>query len=291
MVRSAIKRAGGQLGPEVEEHFSKALAKAGQRSRRSIKRDTQRAKTCVVLSEIVGTSLDQGDEIDALAKLPEAEQRKLAERAKAGGKVTAKHTAKLLRRREREVELAAATEAAAQALGKKLYGVIYADPPWRYSNPPMGDVTRAIENHYQTMALDQIKALKVPAADDCALFLWATIPLLDAAIEVLAAWGFKYKSAIVWQKDRAGTGYWVRGQAELLLIATRGNVPAPAPGEQPPAVVEAPRGRHSEKPNVFAEMIERLFPNVPKLEMFARKRRPGWGVWGNEIRREAEDAA
>jgi N6-adenosine-specific RNA methylase IME4 len=133
------------------------------------------------------------------------------------------------------------------------------------------------------MALDDIKALKIPAAEDCVLFLWATIPMLPEAHAVMDAWGFTYKSAIVWVKDKAGIGYWVRGQAEMLLIGTRGDVPAPGPGNQPDAVIEAPRGRHSEKPEVFAEEIERLYPNVPKLEMFARAVRFGWGAWGNEV--------
>jgi N6-adenosine-specific RNA methylase IME4 len=147
----------------------------------------------------------------------------------------------------------------------------------------MGEVARAIEQHYPTMELDKICALPVPAAADCVLFLWATVPMLPQALAVMAAWGFTYKSAIAWVKDRVGTGYWVRGQCELLLIGTRGNVPAPAPGEQPPAVIEAPRGRHSEKPDIFADEIARLFPNVPKLEMFARKQRPNWDCHGNEI--------
>jgi N6-adenosine-specific RNA methylase IME4 len=187
------------------------------------------------------------------------------------------------RRHDREVELADSTAAASRALGKKLYGVIYADPPWRYDNVPMGDVARQNEQHYPSMALDDIKALLVPAADDCVLFLWATVPLLPEAIEAMRAWGFTYKSSSTWVKDKAGTGYWVRGIVEHLLIGRRGDVPSPAPGDQYPGVIEAPRGRHSEKPDIFAEHIERLFPNVPKLEMFAREKRDGWDVWGNEV--------
>jgi N6-adenosine-specific RNA methylase IME4 len=285
--KSAKAKSARQNGDKAADRYTKDAAKKTGKSERSVQREIERANKIAAIADAVGTSLDAGDELDALAKLPDSAQRDLILRAKAGKKVTARHEAKLLRRKEREVELAEATEAASQALGKKLYGLIYADPAWRYSNPPMGDVARANENHYQTQALDDIKALKLPAADDCALFMWATIPLLDAAIATIEAWGLKYKSAVIWEKDRAGTGYWIRGQVEVLMIATRGNVPAPAPGEQFPALVKAPRGRHSEKPNVFAEMIERLFPNVPKLEMFARKRRPGWDVWGNE----AEDAA
>jgi N6-adenosine-specific RNA methylase IME4 len=136
---------------------------------------------------------------------------------------------------------------------------------------------------YPSMALDQIKALRVPAADHCVLFLWATVPLLPEAIEVMKAWGFTYKSSSTWVKDKAGTGYWVRGIVEHLLIGRRGDVPSPAPGDQFPGVIQARRKGHSEKPDIFAAHIERLFPNVPKLEMFARKARPGWDVWGNEV--------
>ena len=96
-------------------------------------------------------------------------------------------------------------------------------------------------------------------------------------------WGFEYKSAHIWAKPKRGTGYWGRENAELLLIATRGEVPAPAPGEQLPYLVAAPPGEPSEKPKVFAGMIERHFPNTPKCEMFARKPRDGWDSWGNEV--------
>jgi N6-adenosine-specific RNA methylase IME4 len=106
--------------------------------------------------------------------------------------------------------------------------------------------------------------------------------MLLEALRVMEAWGFTYRSHIAWVKDRIGTGYWVRNRHELLLIGTRGDVPAPAPGDQPESFFEAPRGQHSEKPAAVYEMIERLFPNVPKLEMFARDRREGWEVWGVE---------
>jgi hypothetical protein len=99
----------------------------------------------------------------------------------------------------------------------------------------------------------------------------------------MATWGFTYKSTWYWEKIRCGgMGYWAINCIEELLIGTRGNVPAPSPGEQPPQVTHLPRGRHSEKPDVFAGYIEKLYPNVPKLEMFAREARHGWDVWGNE---------
>jgi N6-adenosine-specific RNA methylase IME4 len=187
---------------------------------------------------------------------------------------------KRARRQERELELAGKI----MALPDKRYGVIAADPPWRFEvfNEDSGS-DRAAGNHYPTMDLAAIKAVPIPAADDCALFMWATVPMLPAALEVMAAWGFNYKSLIVWDKGRDGTGYWVRGRVEILLIGTRGNVPAPVPGEQPPQLITALRGRHSEKPAIVAEIIERLYPNIPKIELFARTRRDGWGAWGNEV--------
>jgi N6-adenosine-specific RNA methylase IME4 len=98
----------------------------------------------------------------------------------------------------------------------------------------------------------------------------------------MEAWGFSYKSQIVWVKNRIGTGYWFRSQHELLLVGTRGHIPAPAMGTQVPSVIEAPVGRHSEKPSVFYEVIERYFPTLPKIELYARGARPGWDVWGLE---------
>jgi N6-adenosine-specific RNA methylase IME4 len=206
-------------------------------------------------------------------------QRQRRWRAKQKGAV------KRTRRNEREHAMAERTITASQALVRTapLYGVIYADPPWRFE--PRSRITgmdRAADNHYPTMPLEEIKALPIPAAPDCVLFLCATAPMLPQALEVMAAWGFTYRTHMVWVKDRTGTGYWVRSRHELLLIGTRGEAPAPAPGDQPVSVVFASVTRHSSKPAEFAAMIERMFPNVPRIELFARVRRPGWDVWGDE---------
>ena len=223
------------------------------------------------------------DELDALAGLPEQVQRDLIELAQEGRKVSAKHTARALHREARERDLADATEAASRALGTKLAGVILTDDPTKFETwSERGKDMTSAENHYPTMTVDELKALPIPAAEDCVIFSWATVPMLPQALEIMAARGFTYKSAIFWIKDRTGTGYWTLNRVEILLIGTRGKIPAPAPGTQPPQVIEAPRGRHSEKPAVFAEIIENMFPNVPKLEMFARSARPGWNAWGNE---------
>lgn len=200
-----------------------------------------------------------------------------------GGRVSLDITAsdKKKRREERERELAAKQS----ALPDRRYGVIYADPEWRfevYSRETGMD--RAADNHYPTSTTDEICARPVYdiAADDCVLFLWATVPMLPDALRVMESWGFSYKSHCIWAKDRIGTGYWFRNQHEILLVGTRGNVPAPAMGTQVESLVDAPVGRHSEKPDIFYELIERYFPNLPKIELNARRSRPGWDAWGYE---------
>lgn len=185
-------------------------------------------------------------------------------------------------RAARERELAARQE----ALPGKRYGVIYADPEWRfevYSRETGMD--RAADNHYPTSETDAICARPVGdiAADDCVLFLWATVPMLPDALRVMGAWGFAYKSHCIWKKDRMGTGYWFRNWHELLLVGTKGDeLPAPAMGTQFPSVIDAPVGEHSEKPDAFYELIEAYFPSLPKIELNARRARSGWDRWGLE---------
>ena len=192
-----------------------------------------------------------------------------------------------IEKRDRRARLEAELGERQRALPDKRYGVILADPPWRFE--PYSRITgmdRAADNHYPTSALEEIKALAVAsiAARDCALFLWATVPMLPQALDVMATWGFAYKSSLAWAKDRIGTGYWARNKHELLLIGTRGHVPAPAMGTQAASLIAAPVGRHSEKPAVFYEIIELYFPSLPKIELHARSvvARPGWDVWGLE---------
>jgi N6-adenosine-specific RNA methylase IME4 len=163
------------------------------------------------------------------------------------------------------------------------YGVIYADPPWRYDFAASNN--RAIENQYPTMTVEELAALPVSDAADenCVLYLWATNPKLREALAIIDAWGFTYKTNLVWVKDRVGMGYWARQRHELLLVATKGNPSVPHESLRPDSVIEAPRSQHSAKPAEAAEIIERCFPRVPKVELFCRTPRDGWAVFGNEV--------
>jgi len=162
------------------------------------------------------------------------------------------------------------------------YSVLYADPPWRYDHNETPDL-RDVENHYPTMAVEDICALDAPAADDAVLFLWATNPKLLEAFEVMEAWGFTYRTNACWVKDRFGMGYYVRGQHELLLIGKRGNIRAPEPSNRPSSVLTAPRQKHSQKPDDFYDLIEGMYPGHDKVELFARRPREGWSSWGNQL--------
>ena len=222
-----------------------------------------------------------------IARAPAAAQRA----AVKGGRVVAKSVARKMkqergdaRRGEKLEKLTAANEKALPEA--KRYSVIYADPPWRYDEGTCADpAVRGIEANYPTMSDTEILGLPVSskiAAEDAILFLWSTSPMLYKAMHVIDAWGFAYKTCMVWVKDKIGMGHFVRQRHELLLFATRGKIPTPATTARNDSVVEAPRGKHSEKPEVFRELIEKMYPGVPKIEMFARGSSEGWETWGRE---------
>jgi len=162
-------------------------------------------------------------------------------------------------------------------LGK--YRVIYADPPWSYSN---SGFSQSAASQYPTMAIEDICALPVGdlAADECVLFLWATSPLLPEALRVMAAWGFEYKASRVWVKNRApGLGWFVNTRHEFLLIGVRGRG---HPKIKIDSVIEADVTGHSAKPHIVYEQIEQCYDG-PYIELFARNTREGWHSWGNEV--------
>jgi N6-adenosine-specific RNA methylase IME4/ParB-like chromosome segregation protein Spo0J len=279
---------GKQNRSQIESGFVKDTSAKTRRGRSTVARDVTRANKVPVLKQIVGTTLDKGDEIDALAKLPEDEQRKLAERAKSGERVSAKVRFKQVRRAERERELAQKTVAAARRLGQEpAASVIVIDWALKYETWSEKGQDRSAENHYPCGTVDQMAALKPPMADDAVIYAWTTSPQLENARKIaVERWGLTYKGFHGWDKQIKGTGHWNRSELELILVFTKGKHVPPAPGEQMPHLFRSRRRGHSEKPEEFYQAIERLYPNLLKqglvMEMFARKPRPGWRTWGNE---------
>lgn len=163
------------------------------------------------------------------------------------------------------------------------FGVVLADPPWKYRHARLGRLSP--DRHYPTLTTMQLTAMPVESlvARDSLLFLWATPPLLKEALSVLDAWGFEYTTNGVWDKESLGPGYHLRQQHELLLIGKRGYPGTPSPADRIRSVIRSRRGRHSAKPSDVHKYIERAYPDVSKIELFARAPRPGWAVWGNEV--------
>jgi N6-adenosine-specific RNA methylase IME4/ParB-like chromosome segregation protein Spo0J len=266
------------------------VAKQTNRSPSAVERDMHRVRHIPGIGNVVGTSLDAGVELDALAALPEAIQQELIKRAMAGERVSARTELKKAERAEKERTLGEKQK----ALPTGKYSIVYADVPWAFKTHSDAGKDRSPEMHYPTMALESVMDLPIGdiAESNSVLFMWATAPMLPEAIEVMKVWGFSYKSHFCWVKNKMGLGYWARNQHELLLIGTRGQVIAPAPGSQFPSVISEPVGNHSEKPEAFYRIIESYFPSVSKIELFARNARPNWSSWGNqapEAPAEAED--
>jgi N6-adenosine-specific RNA methylase IME4 len=210
---------------------------------------------------------------------------------KAGGEVTTVGLIKVAQARNREENYLHPPP-----LPQDKYDVIYADPPWQYSNTLAK--WGCAELHYKTMPTEDICAMEIPAADDSTLFLWSTNPFLEDALNVVEAWGFDYKTNIVWVKTnpenpgsdlkRPGSGFYVRGHHELLFVCTKGSHLPNQKGKSPVSSIlaAAPRN-HSQKPEQFYALIESLYPNSRYLELFAREKHDGWECWGNELNREA----
>lgn len=166
------------------------------------------------------------------------------------------------------------------------YRTIVADPPWHYDVRAQ-DTTHRARLPYPSMSIEEITALPVAewAEPDAALWLWTTNAHIEFSFGIAREWGFETKTILTWAKDRMGVGTWLRGQTEHCLLAVRGRPEWRLTNET--TVLWAKRLEHSRKPDAFYEMVERMSPG-PHLEMFARRRRFGWDVWGNEA---PEDAA
>tara|TARA_R110000824_G_scaffold136888_13_gene300858 strand:- start:2025 stop:2573 length:549 start_codon:yes stop_codon:yes gene_type:complete len=172
-----------------------------------------------------------------------------------------------------------------------MYDIIYADPPWDYKgqsqhNGKGGKSSGGALSHYNTLTLKGLKELGVPSlcANDCLLFMWATSPHLDQAIELMKHWGFKWATiGFVWNKCRVNPGFYTMSQCELCLIGKKGRIPKPRGARNIRQLVNHPRMKHSQKPEEVRLRIDQMFPTQKKIELFAREKTQGWDSWGEEI--------
>ncbi len=174
-----------------------------------------------------------------------------------------------------------------------LFDVVYADPPWKYDNTTKK--RGAAERHYHTTGDMDLAAMRIPAASDAVMFMWATFPKLEDCITLMRAWGFEYRTlAFIWVKANKaatdspfwGMGNWTRANAEICLLGTRGTPKRQGKGVHQlivePEIITDPVMQHSRKPACVRDKIVELMGDVPRLEMFAREATPGWSVFGDE---------
>jgi N6-adenosine-specific RNA methylase IME4 len=262
----------------------------------------------ILTLEQLGVSADESSRDQAIATIDADSFERLVARCRAYAEEhPEKHTFDMLTAERKETRHAANSAAYAErvyagctvedlnrlAADGYRFSCIYADPPYEFNTYSAKGKDRSADRHYDTRGLAAIMALKVGrlAADDCVLLMWTVMPILPGALEVIKAWGFTFKTVgFTWVKQNknsdslfCGMGYWTRANAELCLLATKGNPKRLNADVQ--QVLIAPVMEHSRKPDEFHNRIERLVGG-PYLELYGRRERPGWTVWGNEIPRE-----
>ena len=181
----------------------------------------------------------------------------------------------------------------------KKYNIIYADPPWTFKTySAKGKEKKSAENHYHCMKKEDIQNLPVQniSADNCVLFLWVTMPCLEEGLELIRKWGFTYKTCgFTWVKRNKksdswflGLGYWTRANAEICLLATKGQPKRVSKSVH--QICDARIMEHSRKPAEIRDRIVQLCGDLPRIELFARQYADGWDCWGNETDKFAKEA-
>lgn len=268
-IKLRAERRAGELLKDTEKQ------KPGQYQQRS-----QAITVAPTLSEI-GITKNQSSQWQQIAEIPEEEFETFIDTSK---EITTSGAVKVAQKRKRSKIREAAT-AIIELLPVSEFksakpSLIYADPPWKYDFAETDN--RKIENQYETMTVEDI-AKELPETEpNCLLLLWATAPKLREALALVDIWGFTYKTHAIWNKTIIGSGYWFRGQHELLLVATKGTISPPSPEHRVSSIFTEKRREHSKKPVCVYEWIEIAFPHLIWHEMFCRKIRQGWQFSGDQ---------
>ena len=168
----------------------------------------------------------------------------------------------------------------------KKYNIIYADPPWSYNDKQNTKILGGAIKHYNTMSIKELCELPIKniSEDKAVMFFWTTSPLLEDSFKVINSWGFKYKTSFIWDKVSHNMGHYNSVRHELLLICTKGSGNTPQVKKLFDSVQSIERSKkHSQKPEKFREIIDTLYPNGNRVELFAREKTDGWDAWGDEI--------
>jgi len=224
----------------------------------------------------IGISKMQSSRWQAIASIPEEKFEEHITTVKDSGEeltsVGLYRLAQKLTRQENQISQKVTS------LPKGKFEVIVIDPPWPYGTE-YDPKTRRIASPYPEMSIEKIREIKIPASDNCVLWLWTTHKFLSEAFKLLKDWEFEYKLTLVWNKEKMGIGSWLRCQVEFCLLGIKGNPEWNLTNERD--IISETRREHSRKPNKFYQMVEKLCKGR-KLDMFSREKRDGWQVWGNE---------
>ena len=279
---------------DAETKLGELMARVPTQSKyNAVKRQDSGVKSFPTKTEIIekaGFTPKQVQRFETLAAHPEIVEQAKAEARENDDIVSRSLVLNMVREQTKKQER---KEAIQQQIGRekasnhidiystdKKYRVIYADPPWSYNDKQDTAKLGGAEKYYPTMPIEDICALPVPSEKNAVLFLWTTSPQLEDSFKVINAWGFKYKSSFIWDKVLHAMGHYNSVRHEFLLIATKGSCTPDVP-KLFDSVVSIERTEHSRKPKEFREMIDTLYPNGNRLEMFAREAPEGWDVWGN----------
>lgn len=252
--------------------------------------------TVAVAAELAAQPIERQQEI--VQSLPRDDAGKLTEETKKAlapiiKEIRAeKQAEKKQKRDEKEAELGDRQ----RQLEPGKAGLILSDFEWHFKvRSEETGMDRHAANHYVTAReattpeaiVERQHDRMLVAAEDCIHLMWCPASFNAIALKVMELQGFTYVSQFAWIKPSIGTGFWVRDRHELLLIGVKGKIPCPSMGDQFDSAIEAPKGEHSEKPDFQYEIAEHYFPNLPKVELNARRARSGWLQWGNEAPEQA----
>lgn len=277
--------------PDWQEKLQQMVAKLGRPLQlKTLQNHASIAKHVVAEAKEVAPSLAHADVVTALEPAEQVKWLTKARDEEMGVRELRTEVRASSRRRILE----------GQATLNGMYRVVYADPPWLYSDsapPPVAGSLGKQERHYPGMTIEQLCALPVAAhcLDNAVLFLWVTAPFLllnPGPREVIEAWGFEYKTGAVWDKVLGNYGHYFHVRHEHLLVCTRGSCLPDQPVPSPDSVFTERRSRiHSEKPSAIRKVIERLYTIGPYLELFGRENVDGWDVFGNDARLWGEEVS
>lgn len=270
------------IAKKAEKHLHLSEGKGCQKSDKVKPIDTKKE-----VADIAGLSHDTITKIKFIEKNADEKRKK----ALSEQKVSINYVYNELKKAEKRKKIQDTFKIPSLPKSNKKYNIILSDPPWSFQHYSDKGKGKSPDNYYKCQNLQDIKDLPIGelAADDCILFMWVTYPFLQKSFEVLNAWGFEYKTvAFTWVKRNKkgegwfwGMGYWTRSNAEICLLATKGNIVRQSNSVH--QIIDTPVEEHSKKPDIIRDRIVALCGDLPRIELFARKKTEGWDVWGNEV--------